>query len=103
VPLKNDKGEIFAAVIVNRRHNRAEAHREWLMESEKNTEPFSRIQKTLFYLGCCVESLLMQPGLCRLFGYSKEEFLSMDRQGSTAIRKTGSCCGKGCTIGSVTD
>ena len=99
VPLKNDKGEISAAVIVNEDITELKRSEKSLMESEKKFRALFEESKDAILvsdtLGRPID--VNQAGL-ELFGYTKEEYLALDRRDYTAIPKTGSGFGKRCSV-----
>jgi two-component system cell cycle sensor histidine kinase/response regulator CckA len=79
VPLKNDRGEIFAAVIVNEDITELKRSEKSLMESERKYRTLFDESKDAILvsdtLGRPID--VNQAGL-ELFGYTKEEYLALD-------------------------
>lgn len=79
VPLVNDKGEIFAAVIVNEEITDLIRAEKSLMESEKKFRTlFEDSKDTIFVSDKARRFLDINRAGVELFGYSKKELLSMD-------------------------
>jgi two-component system cell cycle sensor histidine kinase/response regulator CckA len=79
VPLKNDKGEIFAAVIVNEDITELKHAEKSLIKSEKKYRALFEASKDTILVSDTKGRLIdvNQAGI-ELFGYTKEELLLMD-------------------------
>jgi PAS domain S-box-containing protein len=79
VPLRNDKGEIFAAVIVNEDITDLKRSEKSLVESEKKYRTlFEESKDTIFVSDTSGRLLDINQAGMELFGYTKEELLSTD-------------------------
>ena len=79
VPLINDKGEIYAAVIVNEDITELKRAEKSLKESEKKFRTLFEVSKDTIFVSDIARRFLdiNQAGI-ELFGYSKDELLSLD-------------------------
>jgi PAS domain S-box-containing protein len=81
VPLRNDKGEIFAAVVVNEDITELKITEKSLMESEKKYRTlFEESKDTIFVSDKAGRLIDINQAGVELFGYTKEELLSMDME-----------------------
>jgi len=79
VPLRNDKGQIFAAVIVNRDITELKHAEKLLMESEKKYRILFEESKDAILVSDPGGNLLdANQAAIELFGYTKEELFSLD-------------------------
>jgi PAS domain S-box-containing protein len=79
VPLRNDKGEIFAAVIVNEDITDLKRTEKSLMESEKKYRAiFEESKDAILVSDTGGRPLDINQAGLELFGYTKEEYLKLD-------------------------
>jgi two-component system cell cycle sensor histidine kinase/response regulator CckA len=82
VPLKNEKGEVFAAVIVNEDITELKRAEKSLMESEKKFRTLFEESKDAIFISNVSDRFIdINRAGIELFGYTDKELLSLDPSG----------------------